>query len=210
MMEEDQYTNQWSVINFTKYQLRIIKATLLVFSKRGILNTTAEEIAQMAGIRKSTIFYHFKSMEKLYDNIFKYLQNRMRFEMFSDVGLQKGTENTLKYLWMKRASWGIENPDAMRFIFTMYALEENDRIEIDRPLLRIIHNGIISSQLTNYNNTHIACMFYAGNNSIILSLIGKRYYYKKEITIIKKSFESFYETVRFKKKLEDYEDFYWK
>lgn len=193
-------TDHKSVKTITKFQTAIINATLTVFLKNGIISTTADDIAKVAGISKSTIFYHFGSLEDLYNKMFRYFHQQIQTEMYSEIESVRGTEKRLEHLWFKRAKWGLSHPDEMRFIYTRYALYSYKHIDFDRALIRIISDGRISGQLANYNTTQIAGLFYSGNNSIILSVIFMESYFKKKITMIRLSFESFYETIKYKEK----------
>jgi AcrR family transcriptional regulator len=48
---------------------RILKTALKLFSKRGYLGATTREIAQNAGIAEVTLFRHFPSKEKLFEEV---------------------------------------------------------------------------------------------------------------------------------------------
>ena len=48
---------------------RLLKTGLKLFSKKGYLGTTTKEIAQDAGIAEVTLFRHFPSKEKLFEEV---------------------------------------------------------------------------------------------------------------------------------------------
>jgi AcrR family transcriptional regulator len=50
---------------------RIKESALKLFSERGYRGTSVREIAEMAGVTKPTIYYHFKDKENLFETILK-------------------------------------------------------------------------------------------------------------------------------------------
>lgn len=55
----------------TKTSEAILKAALELFSKKGYSNVTTKEISEKAGVNEVTIFRHFKSKEKLFEEVFE-------------------------------------------------------------------------------------------------------------------------------------------
>ncbi|ACL70103.1 TetR/AcrR family transcriptional regulator [Halothermothrix orenii] len=49
----------------------ILTAALKLFSKKGYSNVTTKEISEKAGVNEVTIFRHFKSKEKLFEEVFE-------------------------------------------------------------------------------------------------------------------------------------------
>jgi len=176
-------------------KLFIIESALKLFSKKGMYSTSALDIANETGLAKSTVFYHFKTIPDLHDLIFKYYYNQITIDSHNGISKLIGTRRKLEHIWVRRARWGLKNPNVMRFLYTRYALEANNRIDMDREILKIIRKGIASQKLINYNPTYIGTLFYASSNSIILSLVGKKYYNKKKITLVNRAFISFWGTV---------------
>ena len=58
-------------------EIAIIRAALKSYTKYGIAHTTTRQIAEQAGIGKSTIFEYFKSKEELRNAAFQYLMEGM-------------------------------------------------------------------------------------------------------------------------------------
>ncbi len=48
---------------------RILKTGLKLFSKKGYLGATTKEIAKTAGIAEITLFRHFSSKERLFEEV---------------------------------------------------------------------------------------------------------------------------------------------
>jgi len=54
---------------------RIIDAAVDLFSKKGFEAVTMNEIADEVGIKKASIYFHFKGKEEIMDQIFEYFQH---------------------------------------------------------------------------------------------------------------------------------------
>jgi AcrR family transcriptional regulator len=53
-------------------QHKLLEATLKLISEKGYLGATTREIAQEAGVTELTLFRHFGSKEKLFEEVLKY------------------------------------------------------------------------------------------------------------------------------------------
>ena len=54
-----------------KYQ-QILEAAIELFSENGMENTSIQEIAELAGVAKGTIYLYFKSKDDLMEQVYKY------------------------------------------------------------------------------------------------------------------------------------------
>ena len=185
---------------------KIIEVALSVFSKKGLM-TSANEIAKEVPCSKSNIFYHFKSMDNLYRCAFDHYSKLMNEYMFKELPKNKSCYDKLKHIWDLRYRWALKYPDAMRLIYTRYALKENDKIEYNKGVRQIISSGVYQRELRNLqNHYYMCCLFYSSSNSIILSMIGKSYGVDKKTMNVNKAFQSFYLTVKSSKN-EDEDEF---
>ena len=66
---------------------RIFEAALEIFSQKGKDGARMQEIADEAGINKAMLHYYFRSKDKLYEAVFRYV-----FRRFSEGHLQSVTE----------------------------------------------------------------------------------------------------------------------
>ena len=197
-MENSNNTDHKSGINLTKYQIKIVESVLELFSEKGYFQVSFDEISNESGITGSTIKYHFKSKNNLYDQVFNYCNNQLISFIEQDFRKTGNVKQALEYIWINRARWGFKNPIKMKFIYTRAAFAINNLFEYEDKLLKnTIHCGIKNRSLIGYQNpNYIVCLFYAFNNSIIISMTGKRYGDKQKIMVVKKAFNIFYEAIK--------------
>lgn len=197
-MEDSNNTDHKSGFNLTKYQIEIVEAVLEIFSEKGYFQVSFDEISNVLGITGSTIKYHFKSKNNLYNQVFNYCNNQLISFIEQDFRKTENVKQALKYIWINRARWGFKNPIEMKFIYTRAAFEINNLFEYEDKLLKkTINRGIKNCSLIGYQNPYyIVCLFYAFNNSIIISMIGKRYGNEQKIMVVKKAFNIFYEAIK--------------
>ncbi|WP_073070988.1 TetR/AcrR family transcriptional regulator [Thermosipho atlanticus] len=69
-------------INLTKQ--RILEAAKLAFSKKGYEGVSIDEIAQLANVRKSLIYYYFPSKEVLFEEVWVNSINELENELFGE------------------------------------------------------------------------------------------------------------------------------
>lgn len=84
---------------------RILEAAYKIFADKGFYNATVDEIAQMAGVGKGTVYRHFDSKDKLFQEVVKRKLDglvegiRLAFEGAEDVlqGIRRAIHAYLKY-----------------------------------------------------------------------------------------------------------------
>ena len=99
---------------------KILDASLRLFSKKGFLGATTKEIAQKAGVAELTLFRHFSSKERLFEEM---------IANYSFLPALKGLLPEIKDLSYKDALKEI----AGRFL---------DRLTERRELIKIMHSEI--------------------------------------------------------------------
>ena len=62
-----------SDFNYTETEEKIFQAALKIFARDGKKGTTMQEIANEAGINKALVHYYFRTKDKLYDQVFRYI-----------------------------------------------------------------------------------------------------------------------------------------
>lgn len=148
-------------------------------------------------MKKANLYYHISSKEHLLRMIFAYyFQDLLNFGK-SDFPISKSTSVKLEYIWIKRARWAFDNPTPMKFIYYRMALESSNFIKyLDDLLKKTIISGIQTRKLIGYqNHNYLICLFHSAFNSVIISLIGKRYGSNQKIMIVKRAFKIFYEQI---------------
>ena len=71
-------------------KIKILKATITVFNKKG-LKLTMDDIAEQMGISKKTIYKYYDSKEDIFDNIVDYIFDdikRTEQEILNEDGLE--------------------------------------------------------------------------------------------------------------------------
>lgn len=117
---------------------KIIKAAFELLSQKGYLGTTTKEIAALAGVSEITLFRHFGSKEKIFEEVIsnksflpdlKSLIPKISNLDLKDALLEIATENTRKLILKK---------GAIKIFFT----------EVDRYPIKIkeIHNNMCNAQ----------------------------------------------------------------
>ncbi|MDA8078631.1 MAG: TetR/AcrR family transcriptional regulator [Nitrospiraceae bacterium] len=101
---------------------RILEAGLTLFSKKGFLGSTTREIAKKAGVAELTLFRHFSSKERLFEETIK---------RHSFLPALKGLLPELKDL-------------AYREALTQIAIRYLERLSARSELIKIMHSEIHS------------------------------------------------------------------
>lgn len=88
-------------------KLKILDSAQIVFNRKGFDNTSVEEIAELAGVTKMMVYYHFESKENLMLELVKRLLDSVRDKLhdkissgaMADVNLMKGHYSEMIDLW---------------------------------------------------------------------------------------------------------------
>lgn len=99
---------------------KILEAGLMLFSKKGYLGATTKEIAKKAGVAELTVFRHFSSKERLFEEM---------INSYTFLPALKGLLPELK---------GLEYRDALSVIATKFL----ERLSERRELIRIMHSEV--------------------------------------------------------------------
>ena len=137
----------------------IIEAAVQVFSSKGYHNTRMEEIANVAGIGKGTIYEYFKSKLQLFQEM---LGDgfRVYFENFNSEKMQQMTvEERLRIIFETHARFCRDNKDLTRILFwdTEVIDEElrewgySQRIKKEERIQNIIGEGMARGELRGIN-----------------------------------------------------------
>ena len=107
----------------SKKQL-ILDASLHLFIKQGISETSTASIAEYAGVANGTLFHHFKNKKQLVEALYFSLKQ----DLVNDLGLGKKIENThdAYTVWRDVVYWGIEQSDKFGFFSLYYASQYID------------------------------------------------------------------------------------
>lgn len=109
---------------------RIIDAGIDLFAKKGFEATSMREIAEAVGIKKSSLYSHFKGKDEILETILKHFigelsktnyQQSSQSAMIDQVLSSSGPEGLTDIVWKKFAE-SMENPRILR-IWRMIAIE---------------------------------------------------------------------------------------
>jgi len=153
----------------------IFNAAVTCFNKHGYYKTSMDMIAESANMTKRGLYYHFKSKDELFIELFHYMNRKYyaqippyaskvadpeeRMLMFLKIANKVLKENTdfLKFSH-EFMSIGIRKP-AIREVMTSYYGEQVEKVK------RIVDNGIESGQFTPVDSEKMA-------RAIVLITIG--------------------------------------
>jgi AcrR family transcriptional regulator len=104
----------------------IFEASVRCFNEKGYYKTTIDDIAAAAGISKGGIYYHFKSKEELFLELFDYRVNKYLREMTSSLNAHDSPEERLGVLTKKAGQLFREHDDFYRFSLEFLSMGVRD------------------------------------------------------------------------------------
>lgn len=149
---------------------KILKAALLCFIKNGYYKTSIDDIALKGKISKGGIYYHFKSKDELFLELFHFKLNKYIDQLRTYIQEEKDPAKRIRILIQK---WGLilkENQDFFRFCLefsSMGAREREIRKEMTsfyqssiKTFKQIIEEGIAIGEFKNIDAERIARLIY--------------------------------------------------
>lgn len=127
---------------------RILEAALQLFAERGYGAVSVRDIARAVGIRESSLYYHFKNKQELFDTIVEYCFGKaeayfkacgLPFAVGDDVSMyEHADEDRLEELLFSTFGYFFEDPWNVRFrkLLTVNQYENEQAKEIYRKLYR--------------------------------------------------------------------------
>ena len=173
---------------------RILQVALKLFAQNGFEGTRMEKIAAEVGINKASLYFHFKSKEEIFLELFHNIINNYRSKMKQIVANTKGLSTKERFIaiYQNYLEYNLNNPE-MEFWNRVYylppsmvsqeviqtTLETKD--EFISSLSQIMEDGIRSKELRASNPQHMAMTFYYLITCIDLSsdLMSKEEAYKE-------------------------------
>lgn len=103
-----------------KSKEKIMETTLKLIFQKGYNETSAQEVADICGISQATIFYHFKTKQKLFLEILYYViqNNRSIFEAMHTQDL--GPVARLKSLLLANIKWALNYPEQTNMVLLLF------------------------------------------------------------------------------------------
>jgi AcrR family transcriptional regulator len=142
---------------------KIIKTALIHFAQKGYENTSMNEIANDLNISKPALYYHFKNKQELYNEIFKYYFEKLKFKK------QHSLEEDINHYINVFGGFFINNPLIAKLFAKELACEgehlTEDTLKITSKTIKFLYEilpkkinpffiqTMIISAFTTYSNT---------------------------------------------------------
>ena len=106
---------------------KIITTTLNMIYEKGYSETSAQDIADLCGISQATIFYHFKTKQKLFVEILYFVIQNNR-DIYQEMNLSLDTpRKKLKALLTANMKWALNFPEQMNIILLLFNFASFDQ-----------------------------------------------------------------------------------
>ncbi|NLW44599.1 MAG: TetR/AcrR family transcriptional regulator [Syntrophomonadaceae bacterium] len=92
---------------------RILEAAQTVFARKGYYQAKIEEIAELAGVGKGTVYEYFVSKEELYKEMFKVILNRYTEYVMVEATPEMTTKEWIRHLLEMHLRYMLENRQHM-------------------------------------------------------------------------------------------------
>lgn len=110
-------------------RMRIIAAALNVFSRKGYHTAKVEEIAEMAGVGKGTVYEYFPSKLNLFQETYMTVMHRYAGRLMDDTGGFESVRDRIRHMLELHLKFIMENRDLT--LVTFYDLNGLDEEILD-------------------------------------------------------------------------------
>lgn len=152
---------------------RIFQAALKLFAQHGFEGARMEKIAAEVGINKASLYFHFKSKEEIFQELFHNIITKYRTKMKQIVTEAKDmpTKERLIAVYQNYLEFNLNNPE-MEFWNRVYYLPPSivseeviqstsqTKKDFILDLTQIMEDGIRNKELRQSNPQHMATTFY--------------------------------------------------
>ncbi|MBH1942166.1 TetR/AcrR family transcriptional regulator [Mobilitalea sibirica] len=152
---------------------RIFQAALKQFAQHGFEGARMEKIAAEVGINKASLYFHFKSKEEIFQELFQNIITKYQVKMKQIMADTKdlSTKDKLIAIYQNYLEYNLNNPE-MEFWNRVYYLppssisEEVVKTTVESKkdfisnLTGIMEDGIKNKELRSSNPQHMATTFY--------------------------------------------------
>jgi len=160
---------------------KLVKAALLVFSRKGYASTTLEDVAREGGVTRGAVYWHFGSKAELYNELMAEFSARAS-SIVQTAASEGGNLTDIIHRVFVRLLEAVENDPTLREIMeinlfkTERSLElltgQQQRLESSRALLEsiaaVMAEGAASGELrSDLDEMEMARAFLAMNNGAI-------------------------------------------
>jgi AcrR family transcriptional regulator len=125
----------------------IFDAALKCFNKNGYYKTSMDLIAESSGMTKRGLYYHFKSKDELFINLFNYMNNRFYEQIPLDAAhIQDPEERLMMFVKIARTVLS-EHADFLKFS------QEFMAIGVRKPKIRKVMTAYYREQVEKVSRT---------------------------------------------------------
>lgn len=159
--------------NGTITKERIFEAALEVFAQSGYEGARMEKIASKVGINKASLYFHFKSKEDIFRNLFHNILDKYSSVINAVINETNGLESKERLIMIYKTylDYNINNTEMQFWNRIYYAAPEVMRDEIIEvtgeskkvfidELTQIMQEGILKSELKDMNPYNMAMTYY--------------------------------------------------
>ncbi len=105
---------------------RILKASLKLFSQKGIRETTIKDIAKEVGITEGAVYRHFESKEEIVLGLFKQYSEEFYNKLLNATKSGDSYEERFKNTTKAFISFCFKNPSAFKYLNLFHYLRPED------------------------------------------------------------------------------------
>ena len=152
---------------------RILQVALKLFAQHGFEGARMEKLAAEVGINKASLYFHFKSKEEIFQELFHGIIVQYRTKMKQIVDDTKGMtmKDRLTAIYRNYLDYNVNNPE-MEFWNKVYYLPPSSvseeviqttaetKKEFVSSLTLIMEEGIRNKELKSSDPQHMATVFY--------------------------------------------------
>lgn len=142
----------------------ILEAAVRVFSRRGYMGATLNEVASEAGISKPTIYNHFRNKAELYEEMVRFVHRRTMELLELATAPCSSTKERIKEILRVQFQMTRDRADLIRVMHTLMYLPEEVRPRVNPMLLmeekfgfihKVVKKGVEEGELAG-NSMDIA------------------------------------------------------
>jgi AcrR family transcriptional regulator len=152
---------------------KIIQAAIEVFTQQGYEGARMERIASMVGINKASLYFHFRSKEEIFREIFNDIIKKYQAMLSSAINESKGLncKERLTMIYRRYLEYNLDNMEMAFWNRIYYAAPEFMKEEIIKAtgesktgfisaMSDIMKEGIVNRELKPMNPDSMAMTYY--------------------------------------------------
>jgi len=169
----------------------ILAAATKIFEKYGLQKTTLDDIAKECGIKKTALYYYFKSKDEIIQTMFKNDIQKLKTDVIAKITIQKtATEKLYTYL--------VERTKSIRYMMKYFhlfikddapshhrelALKEKRKILQEEIIFLqdVIQEGISNNEFKKVSKISVAYLLLGATHDLGL----EDFFYRKDMDIEK-------------------------